>query len=115
MAKFLGKKHKNIRIIMDITHCYINFLQKHSEIAFSFSDNELIELFRYSLCQNLGLESVKNFQSEKLERLASLCRELLSPKTEAFVNKEDEFKQGLVQGCMLCITASFDNAREAKL
>ena len=110
MAKFLGKKHKNIRIIMDITHCYINFLQKHSEIAFPFSDNELIELFRYSLCQNLGLESVKNFQSERLGRL-----ELLYPKTEAFVNKDDEFKQGLVQGCMLCITASFDNAKVVKL
>lgn len=115
MTKFSGKKHKNIRIIMDITHCYINFLQKYSEIAFPFSDNELIELFRYSLCQNLGLESVKNFQSERLGRLVPLCRELLYPKTEAFVNKGDEFKQGLVQGCMLCITASFDNAKVVKL
>lgn len=115
MAKFLGKKHKNIRIIMDITHCYINFLQKHSEIAFPFSDGELIELFRYSLCQNLELKSAKNFQSERLGRLIPLCRELLYPKTEVFVNKDDEFKQGLVQGCILCITASFDNAKVVKL
>lgn len=106
-------QNKHIKEIKLITKSYITFLQGYEDM-YKFSDNEIIELFRYVLCLSLGLETSKNFNSKKFESVIDTCRMCLRPQTIKFEDKEEEFKQGLVQGCIHCIIASFSNISEVK-
>lgn len=106
-------QNKHIKEIKLITKSYITFLQGYDDM-YKFSDNEIVELFRYVLCLSLGLETSKNFNSKKFESVIDTCRMCLRPQTIKFEDKEEDFKQGLVQGCIHCIIASFSNISEVK-
>lgn len=107
------KDNKHLDDIKLITRSYISFLKGY-ESMYKFSDNEIIELFRYVLCLSLGLETSKNFNSKKFESVIDTCRLCLRPQTIKFVDRDMEFKCGLVQGCIHCIVASFSNISEVR-
>lgn len=105
------EQNKYLNDIKTITKSYISFLQGYSD-TYRFSDNEIVELFRYVLCLSLRLETSKNFNNKKFENMVDACRLCLRPQTIKFENRDDKFKQGLVQGCIHCIVLSFVNANE---
>lgn len=108
-----SKNNKNLDDIKTITRSYIAFLQGYSDM-YKFSDNEIIELFRYVLCISLDLETSKNFNNKKFEAVIDTCKMCLRPQTIKFCDKSKDFKRGLVQGCIHCIVASFDKVSEVK-
>lgn len=92
--------------IKRITKSYIQFLKGYSEM-YKFTDSEIIELFRYVLCISLELETSKNFNNSKFESVIDSCVIYLRPQIIKFNNKTEEYKNGIVQGCIHCIVSSF--------
>lgn len=67
----------------------------------SVSYDRLREVYRHSLCVALGLRSMCAFQEYEsiCSNFAKLARNILGD----IVDREDEYKQGILQVCIHCI------------
>lgn len=90
-----------------LTLTFIKFLQEYPE-AYLYSDKELTEVFRYSLCSCLGLQSMYVFNENKYIRIINCCKAELQPVIKEFVNLTDKEKTDIVQMCMHYITLSWE-------
>lgn len=68
------------------------------------SAEDIMEVYRHSLCLAFGLESELN--AVELNKVCDRLAELLSGSISKLPFRTDEQKSGFVQGCMHCIVIS---------
>lgn len=102
---FITKKKPNIdmAIIDELVHSYLSYIKGLGE---EFTCSEISELFRYSMCRALSLET-KGY-SERIERIGvGTCNRLWSvlDKYNIF-NQSEDFRKGLLEACVHCMEMS---------
>jgi hypothetical protein len=91
--------------IKEVARTYPKFLKGYDD-AFKYTDRELIEVLRYCMCKELGLQTMYVFDENKYICIVNSYSAVLQKVIKPYRSLTDEEKTGLVQGCIQYIQSA---------